>query len=465
MNKNMSKKTIAISLPYAMSTRDILRTDVFKILKRSGVRIVIISPSSILKKFRDEFGGENIFFEEYIPYKPSLLEILLRYTREMIFLNKHSVKSMLIKREVLKKEAPLKYFFTEAIRLIVGSSNFIYDMARKIDEMTCKVAHYERIFKKYKPLLYFSAYSCSIHEKPIIAAAKRNKIKTVLYIFSWDSVTIKWPMPFVPDYAITCGQILKEEIEHYYGYDGSKIFISGLPQFDIYFSYNGKESRKDFFLKNGLDENKKLIMLATTSWLEYEPDIARILYDAIKNREILPDSQLLIRLYPTDDIKRFASLQNLSDIVIQKAGKDSKLSKDMILNDKWDPDEQDMKHLGSLLKHSDVLITCGSTISINALCFDTPIIHIKFDGYEKNLPYHKSARRFYDYVHQKRFLEPGGVRLAGTSAELIKYINMYLSDKSIDSAGRAATLKQQCGEIDGKAGERMANFLLEKMNE
>ena len=58
-----------------------------------------------------------------------------------------------------------------------------------------------------------------------------------------------------------------------------------------------------------------------------------------------------------------------------------------------------------------------------------------------------------------------GVRLAKSREDLIKYVNMYLKDPSIDREGRKRMVVEQCYKFDGKSGERIANHVLNLLKE
>jgi CDP-glycerol glycerophosphotransferase (TagB/SpsB family) len=125
---------------------------------------------------------------------------------------------------------------------------------------------------------------------------------------------------------------------------------------------------------------------------------------------------------------------------------------------------KDMDHLADSLYHTEMTISTASTMTIDAAAFDKPSINIAFDGWEEK-PFHESVRRFYapSHAHYQPIVKSAGVRIAYSFDELIKYIHMYLEDPSIDKEGRARIVREQCYKLDGKSGERIANFILESL--
>jgi hypothetical protein len=57
-------------------------------------------------------------------------------------------------------------------------------------------------------------------------------------------------------------------------------------------------------------------------------------------------------------------------------------------------------------------------------------------------------------------MKTGGVRIARNVDELIKFINMYLSNPKLDSEGRKRIVREQCYKVDGRVGERIAKYIL-----
>ena len=88
-------------------------------------------------------------------------------------------------------------------------------------------------------------------------------------------------------------------------------------------------------------------------------------------------------------------------------------------------------------------INASSTLCLDACMLDRPVINIGFDGWQ-DLPYEKSARRGLDYIHMRKLLSLGGVRLARSFTELQNHINAYLNDPGLDHEGRNLTVEQEC---------------------
>ena len=107
-----------------------------------------------------------------------------------------------------------------------------------------------------------------------------------------------------------------------------------------------------------------------------------------------------------------------------------------------------------------IVITPCSTLSIDAACVGTPVINVFFDGSEPVDPA-LSARRFIRYTHYAKILETGGIGMANDIDEFTSLAKTYIDDRGHHRAGRDAIIRQQLNCLDGKAGERTAETLLQ----
>ncbi|MDB6036889.1 MAG: hypothetical protein JWM99_730, partial [Verrucomicrobiales bacterium] len=77
----------------------------------------------------------------------------------------------------------------------------------------------------------------------------------------------------------------------------------------------------------------------------------------------------------------------------------------------------------------------------------------------------QSCLRYYDYEHYKRVVQTGGFKISRSIDELVQHIQEYLDNPKLDAAGRARIRQEQCWKLDGRAGCRIAEFLLDYIRE
>src|SRR3989344_9487864 len=122
----------------------------------------------------------------------------------------------------------------------------------------------------------------------------------------------------------------------------------------------------------------------------------------------------------------------------------------------------ELRHLRNTLAHASVIIGYTSSIMIDAAIFDKPIVGIYFET-KNNLLLMERPTEYYKTEHFMKALQTGGIRLARDREDLIRSINGYLENPSLDREGRRRLAEEQCWRLDGKAGERVANAGLEAL--
>jgi hypothetical protein len=86
-------------------------------------------------------------------------------------------------------------------------------------------------------------------------------------------------------------------------------------------------------------------------------------------------------------------------------------------------------------------------------------VNVAFDA-EPGSDRERYVRDCYEYEHYRPVVECGAVRMAHDADELVTHVNAYLDDPSLDRDRRAALLRLECGDVDGKAATRAVDCLL-----
>jgi len=121
-----------------------------------------------------------------------------------------------------------------------------------------------------------------------------------------------------------------------------------------------------------------------------------------------------------------------------------------------------MLNLAQTLYHLDAVLTVASTMLIDAVALDKPVVCIAFDGKEK-LPYLKASGRHYVCDHVQNVVRTGGIQIVYSFEELVDALNRYLKDPQQDAEGRRKIRQEQCYHLDGGSGERAAFAVLREL--
>jgi hypothetical protein len=436
--------------------RNILRTDVLHVLKqRKDLRIVIFSPLEDAD-FQRETAADNILLEKLPP--PTKIgksrEAFIQSLKADIWAKQTGIFTINSNRN-LKLRGRIMDFILRRLLCVdkPGRSEALIQRLEKwrISKLPLLGTEW---FDRYQPnLVFFTTLYARQH--PLEFGAQQHGIKTAAFVTSWDNPTSKGPFHVRPDRIIVWNELLREEVIQYHGYRPEQIYISGVPQFDIYTQRDRFLSREAFFKKLGLDPARKLITYTTgtqgTAPLDHE--VVEQLYHSMRQGKLRHPCQLLVRLHPKDVAERYQHLHDKPDLVFQSPGRHGTTS------DSWNPTREDMFGLAELMHYSDVVVNVASTITIDAACFDTPVVNIAYDGYTSK-PYPISTLRYYDFEHYRRIVEAGGVRIARSNEETIRHIQSYLDDPTLETEGRRKIREQQCWKLDGQSGRRIAEYLL-----
>jgi hypothetical protein len=452
------EKTMFIVLDAGTAIRNILRTDVLRVLRECDwLRIVIFSPIADAE-FKAEFESENVVVEPLQLWKPNGLVKTLRSLRKDVWGRQFELARFNEKRT--KKTRLLNSLL---IRLMLGNADQekIRRAVRRLEEYEARVTPRlgSEYFDKYKPdlVFYTTIYS---RDLCLEIGAKQRGIKSVAFILSWDNPTTKGPFPVRPDRAVLWNDILKTELMNYHEFKSEQLCVAGVPQFDIYTDRQQFLGKEEFFRKWKLDPRKMLLTYTTGTpgTAPFDDEIVELLYERMRAGAFKQECQLLVRLHPKDIYDVYKRFENLPDLVLQRPGRAART------NDSWNPTHEDMYGLAELMCYSNVVINIASTITIDAAAFDTPIVNVAFDGFEEK-PYEQSCRRYYDYEHYRRVVQTGGFKISYNLDELVSHIQQYLDDPTLDAAGRARIREEQAFKLDGQAGRRIAEYLIECLRE
>ena len=245
-------KMVAITITHGMIVRNIIRTDIIKVLKSdkdTKIVLVVMRMFKLYEKIAAEFSGGNVTVIEW-PYRINPVEWLLRKVADVIFFNAVRNETTEIKEMSMKKKNYPKYLWVRLARAVLGKNRDIIVALEKLDTLLFRYKrkkHWDT-FGKDKPNLVFSTDFLCTNEWSLIKAAKHYGVPVMTMIASWDHLS-KGRLPTKFDKVIAWNDFLKGQLIEYYGYKPSEIFVSGIPQFDYYVQDRGALKSRPEFLK------------------------------------------------------------------------------------------------------------------------------------------------------------------------------------------------------------------------
>lgn len=296
---------------------------------------------------------------------------------------------------------------------------------------------------------------------PMAYQAQQLKLKTACFIFSWDNLASKGRMAAQFDHYLVWSDLMKTELLQFYPLaDPQKVAVVGTPQFESYVLDRYTTDKATFFHKFDLDPNLKTICFSCGDLSTSRNDELYIstIAEALLSRRIA-DANFIVRTSPAEDPVRFASLVerypmirwNYPKWILARKGHQEEWSQRI-------PTTDDVKDLRALLEFSDVNVNMLSTMSLDFMQFDKPVINTVFGNAANGL---YNDQRFLNYAHIEHLVNSGATQIVKDKQPLIDALNDYLKNPEIDADKRAGLLQLQISRPLQGTGKRIAQTLLE----
>jgi hypothetical protein len=318
-------------------------------------------------------------------------------------------------------------------------------------------ARKNQVYSKYYKLLSDSKVKTLFftHQRPpylavLKEAANELEIKTCSFIFSWDNLPSKGRMAAPFDSFLVWSELMKKELEYFYPDTKNKeVKVVGTPQFEPYVMTEYKASQKDFFEKFKLKSNLKTICYSCGDVSTSKNDGLYIetIAEAMVEKDI-PMVNLVVRTSPAEDGSRFRKIQERYPFIIWNfpEWKITRYNHPEVWSQRI-PLKEDIRNLRSLLEYCNLNINMCSTMSLDFMIFDKPVINPVF-GNDKNGLY--NDQKYLKYAHYERVVKSGAVAIVRNKEELIKSINSSLENPEARLKEQRKLLKLQIGKpIEG----------------
>ena len=243
------------------------------------------------------------------------------------------------------------------------------------------ISKIENDFNAFQPDLVLNLHQRAPISSPIIAVAKKLKIKTATVIFSWDNVP-KARLISRYDKYFVWSELMKLELSQLYPeINKDTVEVVGTPQFEFYFQEKLIKTKEDFFSEYSLDPNKKTICFsANDNTSPYEQNYLEDLADELNKIEEENRPQVLFRKCPVDKSDRFDEILKKHSSFIFPIEPDWRLgNEDENSFTTIYPAYNDLQLLINTVKHSDLVINFGSTMAHDFAVYQKPCLYLNYD--------------------------------------------------------------------------------------
>jgi hypothetical protein len=426
--------------------------------------------SGLIKNVYDDSVLDKVIFYELDIYKESIISWSFRKLKEVAHMRKHisffGIKTSYNNGKVSKPKNKRQYlikFIYFLTKYFHSEKNIIFyeNLQFKSFRNESTYQKYLSFLKKDAPEILFFTHQRPYNLAPLLAASKELKIKSSSFIFSWDNLASKGRMLGEFEGYMVWSKLMKEELSYFYPNSNKKnIHVVGAPQFEPYIMEEYNISKEELFNKFGLDINKKTIYYScgdvSTSRLDpfYIEKIAQFI-----SAKKIPNVNFIVRTSPAEDKSRFIKLKEKYPTIIWNFP-NWKLTRTNH-TETWSqrvPSINDIKVLKGLLKYTDVNINMCSTMSLDFMLFDKPVINAVY-GNEENGMY--NDQKYLNYVHFDKVVQSKSVIVVKEDNAFVRAINDALSNPMEFQKERENILNIQIGAPLKGTSQRIVKALKE----
>lgn len=456
-SRKEKNKTIFISMFEGVESKNILRTGVVtKLLdKHPEITVVLFMKNKERAEYyAKEFSDSRIIYE-VAEFSPNGWLEKFFSLRKFLFLQTETTD--LRAKMIAEDRGIAYYYYSLVVHRIMARALFIRAF-RILDILLVKDNFFDHFFKKYNPDLVFLANLFEDTEVNFLRAAKKYDVFSVGLINSWDRVTARCILRILPNKLIVFNDNVKEEVVKTNHVHPENILVSGVPQYDRYFS-PVTTSEDEFRKRFNLQKDDRLILYSPIGGMFSNSDWEMIdLLYALNDAKKFGDNVKILVSFPPNDFIREEELKKRPNLLYQYIG--TRFSQTRSTD--WEITPKEFEGLKETLHFMSLIVCYSSSISIDAAIFAKPVININFE-IKDNKKLSKSPMAFYTMTHYAKAIGTGGIRLVANKEELADWVKKYLNDPLFDSEGRARLVSQQCTFTDGRSAERIAGFLSENL--
>ncbi|MBK7737485.1 MAG: hypothetical protein IPI45_06885 [Saprospiraceae bacterium] len=444
-------KHISYLVSHGFAARMLMQTNLLGLLRKQGYPVSLISPDAQDPNLMDYCSLHGIQLIEFKPqswiWKTNYMLYRMYFLEDIksnpALYEKHYHETRLAKHRfwILKYLPYVLICFYYVFR----SFPFLRRWYWKFEQQLLNSKQALSMLQENNPDLILATYPVNPAEGILLHNAKKLKIKTAIHLLSWDNITCKGHFLALADYYLAWGPVMKNEFIEKYQIPENKIYLCGVPHFDIHTETKKQAVRTDLLRALNIDPNKPWIVFGMSSprFAPREIDIVEYLAKKIIENAFGETMQLVIRPHPQNVkgwmadpewIRRLESLKNHRILLFYPEMSESSLL--------WSMDQTDFQKLSTVLSACVVCINSCSTLSMDALMAGKGNIAPMFDG-DASYNYWHSARRLLDYTHIKKFVALGGTQVVSDFASLDSEILNFIRIPNYKLTERNHSIQQE----------------------
>ncbi len=427
-----------------MSYRNFIQSGLFKTLEKDFDITYLTVANSAIEKLLVERGLtvsylHRVFFNKVFARFLSPFELIQYY----VFYMRSQTETMhkYIKRDKKNKNF---YFFW----WIAKALNYVFKDFSKVQKLyKYFISRRQRKnLRDYDQILLLS--TDNVFDKALLVGAK-GKIKTSVIVHSWDNLPARGFLATKPDNIMVWNDIMVEQVKSLHGIEKSSCTVIGVPQYHYYKEFANQVTFESFIGSYGIPLGEKVIAY-TCSAQRVFPDEEEFIEELIEFTH-KHNHYLIIRLHPTERQYYVEKFSNRAKLILDIPPGQFAAT---ITNNVKDSDEDILKFI-ALMKYSNVVVNLASTISLDAMLFNTPVVCPAYNPRNEFSGAWNNAKDWYNSSHFNIITKMNAVKLASSKQELFKSLNNYLENPRLDEMERK-TIMEILAPVDIDTPERIS---------
>ncbi|PHI20732.1 hypothetical protein CEQ90_06685 [Lewinellaceae bacterium SD302] len=462
------KTDIAYVVNHGFAARMVTQTDLLGKLVERGFSVALIGPDKSDENLVAYCNERGIKLYDFHPRKDPRMGEYFRARKYLLddiranpaLWEKHvKATRMVPARRFWRQIRPRIYYQAYRLRrAFPGIKDWFF--RRERDLLNNKEAL--NLLREIAPRIFVSTYPVNYAESMLQIAATKVGSHSIIQLLSWDNITSKGTISQLADSYFLWGEEMQAEIHEMYKVDLATVQLMGVPHFDVHVAQRKSPNHQPYLRELGLNPEHPYLFFGMSSshFAPHEIDIVEWLAQKIRAGEFGKDMQLVVRPHPQNVSGHWADpdwLPRLQALAGDKVGIDFPKMVDSQMA--WSMKKNDMTKLVALIAGSRIVYNSGSTITIDALMCDRPVIITSFDaGFE--VSYWKSARRLRDYAHLKKIFAKKGLQVVESFASFTESTNNFLANPDHELAARRRLIRSYCANYEaGNATEKTCEAL------
>lgn len=466
VKQNMQKKRVMVILPRGEAIRNFFYTGVCKkVREEAEVLVLSVRPCErVWQLMRDECDALEELHNFREPYALRVLREIMNFSHA-VRLRSEASRHRIERRMAEASDGRRIYKIWAKILAGTALSPKLCQRALESAEehwaaRTANAVNCDEVLLRWKPDLIFNAsHVHGVQVRPLLARARAHGIPLQTFVFSWDNLTTQGKVIPKYDSYLVWSDTMAEELLAIYPETGQRrVKVTGSPQFDMHFNRDNWMPREQFCQLLQLDHRRPIVLYTTgmPNHMPFEEEIVELVYHSLQEFEEEKRPQMLVRVYAKDLSGRFERLfERYPEIRRAPCCWESNYFTPLPEDEKWYYNE---------LAHCDAGINVASTVSLELLMHQKPVLNIAFDPPGRNIR-PCSYERFYRYDHYVPVVESGAVRIVKNPLELKTAIRQAVEEKVTPrraTAGQKLLARVFGKTLDGKSACRVAEGILEQ---